>query len=87
MLNTSYTVVKCKVLYSTGPAEVGLGIHPVESLGCLAQPDALSSFHPPLQVLIRKEITDFSPEFLIQIRIQLGSRIRIKAGQTCPLKK
>ncbi len=36
----------------TGPAEVRLGFHPVESLGCLAQPDALSSFHPPLKVLI-----------------------------------
>jgi hypothetical protein len=74
------------VLY-TGPAEVRLGFHPVESLGCLAQTDALSPLHPPLKFLIRKVSIDFSPEFLIRIRIQLGQRIRIQSGQNCPSKE
>ncbi len=87
MVITSYSVIKCKVLYSTGPAEVRLGFHPVESLGRLAQPDALSSLHPPLKVLIRKEIIDFSPEFLIHIRIKLVNESGSRQAKIVPQQR
>jgi hypothetical protein len=88
---TSYSVINCKVLY-TRPAKVRLGIHPVESLGSLAQPDALSSFHPPLKVLIifHQDCVFGENNLLTFTTVAVpdsDSIVRIQAGQNCPPKK
>ncbi len=76
----------------TGPAEVRLGIHPVESLGRLAQPDALSSLHPPLKVFIifHQDCGLGENNLLTFTSVEVpdsDSIVRIQAGQNCPQKR